>query len=467
VSGAIDNLGIPPLAGVCTYEQAARPGVGVDGTVERLLRLNYVVRRLYEIGAAHLARTPEWEAKCGLGLHLWLDAEHGASIRRRVAEMREPPHRLDDVPDPRLEAAMEEAIRASDAAELLAGVYGAVRPAIVSAIEVHLGEMNPLFDHPTHRLLRTMLRDEQEMVDWGETAARAVAKGAGAEAGATRFAAHVRTYLDASGGILGNAEPATLDLSQPPRWDGTPFRLDPVPRRDARFRDVFNATALIDEYAADDSRPPDERALALACKRLREMDVPEWMAAIVAGTPGKQWDYYRDLARQLWDETRHAMMGETALVAAGVPFYDYPVDMAASASLNTEFTPLEAHLLLWHVEQGLMARETGKRFEWTVARLDVEPLYAALQDYDWADEVLHAQIGRRWLADDFGSAAERRAAAEEALARWREALERLATTSTQEEWWPGFVERVRALRDRSGARDRTEPPAPPGSARVR
>ena len=35
--------------------------------------------------------------------------------------------------------------------------------------------------------------------------------------------------------------------------------------------------------------------------------------------------------------------------------------MVASASLNTECTPIEPHVLLYYIEQGLMPRETGKR----------------------------------------------------------------------------------------------------------
>ncbi len=441
----IDNLGIPPLAGVCSYERAARPGVGVDRTAERLKRLNYVVRRLHEIGAAHLPGTPQWEAKCGLGLHLWLDAEHSAAIRARVAEMREPPHHLDDVPDVRLEAALEEVLRAGDAAELLAGIYGAVRPAIVAAIGRHLEEMNPLFDHPTHRVLRAILRDEEEMVAWGSRPGGPSPRPTVAR---RRRPPSPITSAPTSGRRGGprrrRGRGARAASTAALRWDGRP--IDPAPRRDARFRDVFNATALIDDYVADGTRLPDERSLALAYKRLREMDVPEWMAPIVASAGGRPWEYHRDMARQLWDETRHAMMGETALVAAGVPFYAYPIDMAASASLNAEFTPLQAHLLLWHIEQGLMPRETGKRFEWVVAQLDDDPLYAALQDYDWADEVLHAQIGRRWLGEDFGSAAERRAVAEREWDRWMGALRRYAGLSSQEEWWPEFLERARAGR---------------------
>ena len=53
-------------------------------------------------------------------------------------------------------------------------------------------------------------------------------------------------------------------------------------------------------------------------KRLREIDVPEMMASIILETKGKPWGYYRDMSRQLWDEARHAMMGEVGFVALGV-----------------------------------------------------------------------------------------------------------------------------------------------------
>ena len=104
----VAGLGIPPLAGLCTYAEASRPGLPVDENVAMLRRYNYVERRLVEISAAHLARTPEWEVKCALSLHLWLDAEHGSALRRRVGEMREPAPSLDNIPDEALHVLLEE-----------------------------------------------------------------------------------------------------------------------------------------------------------------------------------------------------------------------------------------------------------------------------------------------------------------------------------------------------------------------
>ncbi len=133
--------------------------------------------------------------------------------------------------------------------------------------------------------------------------------------------AHLNAYGDAAGGIFdgleagptaSQAEAAALPV---PRSDGRPYEMDPVPRRDVRFVDPFNRAAAFDAYYRDESRPLPERVMALMAKRLREMDVPEWMAPILYKTDGKPWEYYLDLSRQLWDETRHAMLGEIGFSA--------------------------------------------------------------------------------------------------------------------------------------------------------
>jgi hypothetical protein len=136
-------------------------------------------------------------------------------------------------------------------------------------------------------------------------------------------------------------------------------------------------------------------------KRLREVDVPEMMSSIITETPDKPWGYYRDMTRQLWDEARHAMMGEVGFANLGI---DWPskvmINHTWSLALNTQLKPIERHAVLYFIEQGLMPK-TGKRYEWEVGQASHNPLSALFQDYDWADEVLHARIGRDWYLKEF------------------------------------------------------------------
>jgi hypothetical protein len=138
------------------------------------------------------------------------------------------------------------------------------------------------------------------------------------------------------------------------------------------------------------------------------------------------------------------MMGEVALERQGVPFHAFPIDVQGSMALNTRFTPREAHLLLWVIEQDLMAAATGKKHELEVAAAHGDPLLETFQDFDWADEILHARTGLRWVASEFASRAEAEAAARAIWRRYDEVAAELARRSDQAEWWPAFLAAMRA-----------------------
>jgi len=198
----------------------------------------------------------------------------------------------------------------------------------------------------------------------------------------------------------------------------------------------MNAEALI----YDTSFPPEPKLLMLAYKRLREIDVPEMMASIITETEGKPWSYTRDMTRQLWDEARHAMMGEVLFADLGV---DWPalvrVNFTWSLGLNTQIGALERHAVLYFIEQGLMPRH-GKRYEWEVAQAAGSPLAITFQDYDWADEVLHARIGKQWYVSAMPSQTEALRAGDRA---WSTVLmdygawQRDGLTQ-HENWWPAL-----------------------------
>src|SRR5207237_775480 len=157
---------------------------------------------------------------------------------------------------------------------------------------------------------------------------------------------------------------------------------DPVPKRDARFIDPFNRGVNPEAILYADDMPLNAKVLMLLFKRLREIDVPEMMAGIITQTSGKPWEYYRDMSRQLWDEARHAMMGEVGFNSIKIDWTKIPIPWGWALNLNTLLNPLERHGVLYFIEQSLMSK-TGKRFEWEVATASEDKLAALFQDYDW------------------------------------------------------------------------------------
>jgi len=391
---------LPPLAGLCSFEQAMKPGLSVERCVGRLKRYHYILKRLHQIFNNRLTAEPIYELKMGFSLHAHYCAEHVSALRKRVSEMREPPLGLDEVPHPALEILCDEVLAAVSTEELLLGLYEKILPALQAALNRHLADTNPLADHPSVRICRFALLEIEEMIAFGRECILNLVDEAKRQQ-AQPWLSLLDRCLAAAGALDGTAEVASPSEPLPRHYSTRPYRFDGVPRRDERFPDPYNMGVNAEVFLYDATFPPEPKTLMMFYKRLREIDVPEMMSSIIAETANKPWDYYRDMTRQLWDEARRAMMGEVGFVNLQV---DWPkqvmINFTWSLALNTQLTPIERHAVLYFIEQGLMPR-TGKRFEWEVGLASHNPLSALFQDYDWADEVLHARIGRDWYLKEF------------------------------------------------------------------
>ncbi len=448
------TLGVPELAGVCRYAEAAGPGLGVEENVARLKRLNWVEQRVVELMLTQITCTPEWEVKGGLCHHAWLAAEHAKSLQQRVSELRHPPHNFHVAPDQALDAWLEEALRSHGTVELLTALYRVIKPAMLEAYRAQLTATHPLVDQPSRRILRLIVQEEEETLAWGEAAWDALLTTEELEQQSLAWQMHLLAYLDAAGGLLGESKPAGASL--PPPRATLPLQPDWFPRRDARF-ESYNYHFPPHWVYAQRDRTVAERNLALVCKRLLEMDVPEMMARIIwetnqaalaTGKP-RPWEYSADMCRQVWDEARHSMMGEAWLVSQGVDFTRVPLNIGFSLGLNQLVSAPEAHATLLWIEQGLMPKSTGKAYEWSVARDSHDALANLFMDYDWADEVLHVHLGR-WIVKEVGSRAAMEQLGRESFARVMEIRRQRglegAEQTEQREWWPDFCAEVLGFR---------------------
>src|SRR5580765_2709131 len=158
---------LPALAGICSMEDAMKPGLSVEECVRRLKRYHYAFKRLHQICTARITAEPIYELKMAFSLHAHLCAEHVTALRRRIGEMREPPLGLEAVPDPNLEIFFDEILGAPTTAELILGLYGKALPALKAALERHMQETNPLVDQPSVRLCRFALLEVEDMVSFG------------------------------------------------------------------------------------------------------------------------------------------------------------------------------------------------------------------------------------------------------------------------------------------------------------
>jgi hypothetical protein len=365
-----------------------RPGYSVEENARRLARYAAVERRLLHILAGHLQGVPEYEVKTMLARHLWEDAEHCDGLRKRLPELRGHDRSVEQELAGPLGRFLDETLRAQNTIELLAGVYGVVKPALLAAYHEHQNTTNPLADQPTTRRLRFLMLEEEEQITWGRQALAELANTAEKQAAAQAWQAHLSAYLAAAGGIAGD-QPAPvqeLPASRPP------FQICRHSLRDDRF-----TTTVLKDYG----RPVEtvtDRLHHMMWVRAVELTAAESVASLIFEWEDLSWEAYHDLARHCWDEMRHSLMGEASLEYDGIPLPDLP-NWVGYTEHAMQLPPLEryAHLAVY-IEMGAMKYPPGARYDYEFARDEAKhELMAMYLDYDWADEVIHARLGRRWV----------------------------------------------------------------------
>src|SRR6267143_5034538 len=127
------NASVPSRAGLCSIQDAMKPGLSVEECVRRLKRYHYTFKRLHQIFTARITAEPLYELKMAFSLHAHLFAEHATALRKRVGEMREPPLGLEVVPDANLEIFFDEILAAPTTEELILGLYEKALPALKTA----------------------------------------------------------------------------------------------------------------------------------------------------------------------------------------------------------------------------------------------------------------------------------------------------------------------------------------------
>lgn len=364
------------------------PGLSVADAVERLRRLAYVERRLMRLLASRIVTVPERDIKVLLGRLQYEDARHADSLRNRVLELRTNKSKLENVPDPELDTLFNEAEYLPGTYPFLAGIVRVLKPALHAAYEAYLQTTNGLADYNSVRMIHQIMADEVEHDRLLADALSALSVVDEERAAAESWEEKLKTWLGAAGGADGTAARGP----QPRREE--PFHLYRIPhtlKRDASVNRVW-------DYVAPPLERVPEHLDYMMGLRLSEINVAEGLAIVLFETEDMPWSFYLDISRHLWDEIRHSLYGEAAVEhtygdRAAIPMRDYEAIFALEAQ------PLEQYAVLGlEVEGKNMRYPPGKRQEWEFARDSAcHPLMATLQDFDWADEVLHVNIARRQL----------------------------------------------------------------------
>jgi Protein of unknown function (DUF455) len=353
-----------------------RLGFDVDENAIRFSNYFHLLRELMHHSCGWLALAPEFEVKYALGDHLHDDARAISRVRRRLYELRHPSD-YPGAPSEELGPLLDRLAEAQTPAAYVELAYGQAKPALLRAFKVHLEHLDPVSDEPSLRLLTKLVaRQERHLSELGP----------GGEGDADRWPDDLGALE-----IRLKAEPRALRVMPP--------LVEPA-------RDEFvEVTAEGDPFLARELyvNDPDENHVPVEHEEQRhffhalmdaELCAAELMARNSHEHPEMPWEFHIDMARQTWDEMRHARLHSLLMPKElGCRWGDYPVGFSYFRSVYAH--DLLGRLALFNStsEQKAMWRHSHRR---KVLVERGQEQIAQVFDYLLADEVPHVHNGTRW-----------------------------------------------------------------------
>ncbi|MDP4220530.1 MAG: DUF455 family protein [Bacteroidota bacterium] len=376
-------------------ERALGGAYRVDENAELLQRYFLFERLLLRAQAGWLMGTPEFEVKVEYGRHIYYHSEAAMKLRTRLTELRSTEDIVDSFTSPEIEEVFRELISAESPAHFLAGVYGVLLPHLISAYTIHTQTTDQVADAPTIRILKQILSDYTEMYLWGKEALDAYVRGGYDGANIVFSQMHLEQVLNSFGGVTGRTErsdkPAQLRSSTE-----SPFQRSFIATRDPRFT-TFEHTyeyKIADKGKIVYNTVFDETALNLIRSQRDELDAIETFSNVLYEIRDVPFGFDYDIARIIYDETRHTELGHKALQELG---YD-PFDLAnrllgikVRTKMPAEYSFAEINLF----GEANIVQEVLRHSREAYSMGD--ELNGKLFDYVNADERTHLSKGIRWL----------------------------------------------------------------------
>jgi hypothetical protein len=356
---------------MATSHEPLKGGYDVDENAIRFSNYFHVLRELVHLSCGWLPLEPRLEVKYALGDHLHDDARALTKIKRRLYELRTPSD-YPGAPCDELTALLDRANGATTPQEYLDIAYGELKPALAAAIRIHLESLDPIIDEPSLRLLTQIgHRQDRHMIE----------------------VAHATTPQ------------AFEDLGALPIQLREVRELEVMPPLDQPARDDYvQVTEEGDTYLTDElyingeenhvPTDPEEQKHFFHGLMDAELCAAELMARNSHEHPEMPWDFHVDMARQCWDEIRHAEIHDRLMsTELGCHWGDYAIGFGYFKSIYA--LDLLARLALFNgtSEQKAMWRHSHRRK--VLIELG-QTTIARVFDYLLADEVPHVHNGVRW-----------------------------------------------------------------------
>jgi Protein of unknown function (DUF455) len=391
------------------------PGVmhDVRENARKVAILYSVEVELTRLVGAWIARTPELPEKLILARVLYEDADHARLLGQRLLELRVAEARLDSLR--RRTVAVFKALEAlGDADAFFDQLFRVVKPQLLADYRRHLDAVPPYVDEPSVRLMRQIVREEEE---------------------------HLQTGLAL---LAERRRVPGADLSYEQLWnldaeDGR-FSEDDWVGRERRELSSPIWPAAVTKLSSDDAMPPYPPEFDEAMRRcVHDLVFSEVEALDIFGRYVYElgaelpWQFTAESARIAWDEARHVELLLNVLERYGGTIGSFPAKAPGYEEYVRQPTILQKLIMVNVIAEGEVSTDTQTQHREAFRQLG-DDLSALLKDYEMADEVSHGQFGIRW-------------------ARW-------LAERTDQDYETAFAAARRALEEFKSSHDREGEPAP-------
>jgi len=392
---------------MATPSSSSRPSANRMGSVNemtRLLRLLFEVEREFLRTVTSLVyRVGEPDLKYLLCQHAWESAGHARFLRERGRELTT--FGKDDEVRDEIRQVFTEAVGISEGDPLVftAGFYQVLKPALLAAYRHYLKVTDPLADWPSKKLVEEFIADEERHLAEVAPFLKRV--------DARDWTVHLTQALDDLGGWLGQETRLPLATNYVWQHERTPYT-HPATSNRGRFptcSGVFGEDPTEDPIVRAWLTDPktDARVVRLMVYvwLMMEMDAVDYLATVFIDTPTAPFDLHFDLARHLWDESRHSQFGYRQLPKLGVDLMtlEHSLDLY---NILVQMSPHERYAMM------TMEFEVGSFPTKALVMDRVRELNDFEADtllaFDRNDEQNHVRYGHRWLPEIMALCGEQR-----------------------------------------------------------
>lgn len=356
-------------------------------TVYRLNEWQYLERSIQRLLAAWGRSVEEFYDKSAIHKFVWEQAECVRRLRERIDQF---PGESCDLPvDHRLEELGNTVLLAPSLEDALDGLFSLLTGPLIVSYITYTRSAHGVHDAPTIAMLHEIVGIKEQQRLWFRDYRR------------RRPHTTDRAYADAVGQALaacgGLAEPLPVRRAAQPVGLNTNYRLPKLSARPARYLHRHGIWEWTHVFFPTDI---EMRRLFWCYGYLMEKNIPDDQLNWLWSGHFMPWEFQYDVARHLWDESRHGDSGASRLADFGISLEEigFPNYGEQETGELDVLTPAQLYEAVFYI--GMIAETsnfTVKQEAYQDFRDGGDLESAEMMLFDIIDENAHVQYAHKWL----------------------------------------------------------------------